>query len=51
MEELTQNAQQVASFTFSSLESYVPLACGYIILTLPISLWSRWLERRAHFDT
>jgi polar amino acid transport system permease protein len=50
-EELTQNAQQVASFTFSSLESYVPLAVGYLIVTLPISLWSRWLERRTHFET
>jgi polar amino acid transport system permease protein len=50
-EELTQNAEQVASFTFSNLESYVPLAVGYLILTLPISLWSRRLERRAHFET
>ena len=50
-EELTQNAQQVASFTFSSLESYVPLALGYLILTLPISLYSRWLEGRMHFET
>jgi polar amino acid transport system permease protein len=50
-EEITQNAQQVASFTFSNLESYVPLALGYLVLTLPISLWSRWLERRAHFET
>jgi polar amino acid transport system permease protein len=50
-EELTQNAQQVASFSFSTVESYVPLAAGYLILTLPISLASRWLEKRAHFDT
>jgi polar amino acid transport system permease protein len=51
VEELTQNAQQVASFSFSTLESYVPLAFGYLVLTLPISLWSRWLEKRAHFQT
>jgi len=50
-EELSQNAQQVASFTYSNLESYVPLAVGYLILTLPISLWSRWLESRAKFET
>lgn len=50
-EELTQNAQQVASFSFSTLESYVPLAAGYLVLTLPISLWSRWLEKRSHFQT
>jgi polar amino acid transport system permease protein len=51
LEELTLNSQQVASFTFSNLESYVPLAAGYLALTLPISLWSRWLERRASFET
>ena len=51
VEELTQNAQQVASFTFSSLESYLPLALGYLILTLPISLWTRWLEHRHRFET
>jgi polar amino acid transport system permease protein len=51
VEELTQNAQQVASFTFSSLESYTPLAAGYLILTLPISLASRWLEARSRFET
>jgi polar amino acid transport system permease protein len=51
VEELTQNAQQVASFTFSSLESYLPLALGYLLLTLPISLWTRWLERRLAYQT
>ncbi|MEO8352747.1 MAG: amino acid ABC transporter permease [Chthoniobacteraceae bacterium] len=51
VEELTQNAQQVASFSFSYLESYLPLAIGYLVLTLPISLWTRWLERRHHFET
>ncbi|MEQ1861571.1 MAG: amino acid ABC transporter permease [Chthoniobacteraceae bacterium] len=51
VEELTQNGQQVASVSFSTLESYVPLALGYLVLTLPISLWSRWLESRAHFET
>ena len=51
VEELTQNAQQVASFTFSSLESYLPLALGYLILTLPISLGTRWLEHRHRFET
>jgi len=50
-EELTQNAEQAASFTFSSLESYAPLAVGYLILTLPISLWTRRLEKRLRFET
>lgn len=51
IEELTQNSQQVASATFSNLESYVPLAVGYLVLTLPISLWSRYLEKTTSFDT
>jgi polar amino acid transport system permease protein len=44
-------AQDVNSFTFSTLESYIPLAVGYLILTLPISWWTRWLEGRMHFET
>jgi polar amino acid transport system permease protein len=50
-EELTGVARDVASFTFSAAESYVPLAIGYLVLTLPISLAARWLEKRAHYDT
>lgn len=49
--EFTLNAQEVNSYTFSTLESYLPLAAGYLILTLPISLLTRRLERRAHFET
>lgn len=49
--ELTLNAQQVSSYTFTSFESYLPLAFGYLILTLPISLWSRRLERRSQYET
>lgn len=49
--EFALNAQQVNSLTYSTLESYLPLALGYLILTLPLSLWARRLERQAHFDT
>ena len=51
LEELAQNSQQVASATFSNLESYVPMAVGYLVLTLPISFLSRWLEKRSRFTT
>lgn len=44
--EFTMNAQEVNSYTFSTLESYIPLAIGYLILTYPISLWSRNLEKK-----
>jgi len=49
--EFTLNAQEVNAFTYSTLESYLPLAVGYLLLTLPISLISRTLERRFHFAT
>jgi len=51
LSEFTQNAREVNSYTFSSLESYIPLAVGYLILTLPISLWTRHLEQRIKFET
>ena len=49
--EFTLNAREVNAYTFSTLESYIPLAIGYLILTLPISLWTRWLEKRMKFET
>lgn len=49
--ELTNSAQQVNSATYSTLESFFPLAVGYLILTLPISLLSKKLEERFHYET
>ena len=49
--EFTYTAQQVNSATYSTLESYLPLAVGYLILTLPISLWTHGLGRRLHYET
>lgn len=47
--EFTLNAQEVNSFTYSTLESYLPLALGYLMLTLPISLLSRHLEKKFRY--
>ena len=49
--ELTQSAQQVSSINYDNLETYFGLALGYLVLTVPISLWSRWLERRFKYET
>jgi polar amino acid transport system permease protein len=49
--EFTQAAGEVTSFTYSAFESYLPVALGYLILTLPISLWTQRLEGRARFET
>jgi len=48
--EFALNAQEVNAFTYSSLESYLPLAAGYLVLTLPLSALSRWLEARIRFE-
>jgi polar amino acid transport system permease protein len=49
--EFTQAARDINSITYSTLECYIPLALGYLILTLPISLWTRSLEQRLRFET
>ena len=49
--EFTLNAREVNSVTYSAFESYFPLAVGYLILTLPISLWTRYLEKKHKYET
>ena len=49
--EFTLNAREVNSYTFSTLESYIPLAIGYLVLTLPVSLLTRRLEQRFRYET
>jgi len=48
--ELTLAAREINAFTYSTLEIYLPLALGYLLLTLPLSSLSRWLERRLRYD-
>jgi polar amino acid transport system permease protein len=49
--EFTLAAQQVNSATYRTLESYLPLALGYLALTIPISLASRHLEKFFRYET
>jgi polar amino acid transport system permease protein len=51
IEEFTWNAQQVSALTYSNFECYIPLAIGYLILTLPITFWTQWLEKRTRYET
>jgi polar amino acid transport system permease protein len=51
LSELTLAAQEVNAFTYAAFESYLPVAAGYLVLTLPLSLWTRSLERRLRFET
>jgi len=43
--EFTMNAQEVNAYTYSTLESYIPLAIGYLVLTYPISYYANRLEK------
>ncbi len=49
--EFTYTALQVNSTTYSTLESFLPLGVGYLILTLPISIWSKYLEKKFLYET
>ncbi|HMO64136.1 MAG TPA: amino acid ABC transporter permease [Verrucomicrobiota bacterium] len=51
LQEFTLAARDVNAQTYSTLEAYLPLAAGYLLLTLPLSLWARRLERRTGFET
>ena len=49
--EFAFNAKLVGDNTYSPLEAYLPLAAGYLLLTLPISFYTRRLEGRHRFET
>lgn len=49
--EFTFAAQQAFSATYRTMESFLPLAAGYLALTLPISLLSKILEKRFRFES
>jgi polar amino acid transport system permease protein len=51
IDEFTWSAQNVAGLTYSNFECYLLLAVGYLILTLPITLWTQWLEKRTQYET
>jgi len=49
--EFSLAASQTSSVTSTAFESYLPVAIGYLILTLPISLWTQRLEQKGRFET
>jgi polar amino acid transport system permease protein len=49
--EVTYTAQQINSATYSTLESFLPLALAYLALTLPIAVLSNHLEQRFRYET
>jgi len=49
--EFAMAAGEVNSFTYAAFESYLPVAFGYLLLTLPIMLWSNRYAARMHYET
>lgn len=51
IKEFTLAAREINSNTFSTIESYIPLAIGYLLLTIPISILTSRLEKRFKYET
>jgi polar amino acid transport system permease protein len=47
--EVTHVAQEINAFTYGTLESYLPLALAYLVLTVPLSwLTHKWEKSLAY---
>lgn len=49
--EFTQEIRIANAATYSAFEGFVPLALGYLVLTIPISIAARSLERRMQYES
>lgn len=45
------NTKNFISRSYAGLEGYLPLALGYLVLTLPVAWFSHWLEHRFRHET
>ena len=48
--EFTMQAREANANSYATFEAYLPLVMGYFILTFPISLLSRHLEKRFSYE-
>lgn len=49
--EYFYNTRNFISRSYAGLEGYIPLALGYLVLTLPVAWLSHWLEKRFRHET
>lgn len=49
--EFTLNIQEITAVNFRTYENYIVLALGYLLITFPISLISRKLERKYTYES
>jgi polar amino acid transport system permease protein len=50
LHEFTTQAREANAITYATFESYIPLALGYLILTFPLAIISRRLEKRFCYE-
>lgn len=49
--EFTMNVAEVTALTYRPFENYTFLALGYLLITIPISLLSKHLERKFYYES
>ena len=49
--EYFYNTKNFISRSYAGLEGYIPLALGYLALTLPVAWLAHWLEKRFRHET
>ena len=49
--EFTLNIQEITAINFRTYENYIVLALGYLIITFPISLLSKYFERKFNYES
>ena len=49
--EYFYNTRNFISRSYAGLEGYIPLALGYLVLTLPVAWLAHWLEKRFRHET
>lgn len=49
--EFTLNIQEINAINFRTYENYIILALGYLLITFPISMISRRLERKYNYES
>ncbi|MCF6310921.1 MAG: amino acid ABC transporter permease [Verrucomicrobiales bacterium] len=50
LREFTMQAREVNAATYSTFAAYIPLAIGYLLLTLPLAVLSHHLEKRFRYE-
>jgi polar amino acid transport system permease protein len=51
IEEFTKRSESARSATYTGLEAYLPLAVGYLLITIPLAYFAARLERRFAYES